>query len=196
ARSTRRRQSQMRVSAELVSVPAGDIWWSQTTQVPLDAVIDLHDELARRVIASLPLTAQDRNYRPRAAGHAKAFDLYLHGMRLRGETASWQQAHSFFEECLALDPAFAPAWAERGRIERVFREDADPAQLSQAESSFLRALEIDPENGAAQYYYAQLEIDLGRLEAAFARLLERVRHRRAEPHIYAALVHVCRYGGL
>ena len=33
-----RTQDQMRVSAELVSVPAGDIWWSQTTQVPLDAV--------------------------------------------------------------------------------------------------------------------------------------------------------------
>jgi tetratricopeptide (TPR) repeat protein len=52
------------------------------------------------------------------------------------------------------------------------------------------------ENGAAQLYYAQLEIDLGRLDAALARLLERVRHRRAEPHIYAALVHACRYGGL
>ena len=69
-------------------------------------------------------------------------------------------------------------------------------QLARAESSFLRALELDPENGAAQYYYAQLEIDLGRLDAALARLLERVRHRRAEPHIYAALVHACRYGGL
>jgi serine/threonine-protein kinase len=191
-----RTQDQMRVSAELVSVPAGDIWWSQTTQVPLDAVIDLHDELARRVIASLPLTAQDRNYRPRAAGNAKAFDLYLHGMRLRGETASWQQAHTFFQECLELDPAFAPAWAERGRLERLFGKYEDPAQLARAESSFLRALELDPENGAAQYYYAQLEIDLGRLDAALARLLERVRHRRAEPHIYAALVHACRYGGL
>ena len=191
-----RSQDQMRVSAELVSVPAGDIWWSQTTHVPLDAVIDLHDELARRVIASLPLTAQDHNYRPRAAGNAKAFDLYLHGMRLRGETASWRQAHGFFEQCLALDPSFAPAWAERGRLERLFGKYEDRTQLAHAESSFLRALELDPDNGAAQYYYAQLEIDLGRLDAALARLLERVRHRRAEPHIYAALVHVCRYGGL
>jgi serine/threonine-protein kinase len=191
-----RAQDQVRVSAELVSVPAGDIWWSQTTHVPLDAVIDLHDELARRVIASLPLTAQDHNYRPRAAGNAKAFDLYLHGMRLRGETASWPQAYEFFEQSLALDPTFAPAWAERGRLERLFWKYADPAKLGAAESSFLRALELDPENGAAQYYYAQLEIDLGRLEAALARLLERVRHRRAEPHIYAALVHACRYGGL
>ena len=191
-----RSQDQVRVSAELVSVPAGDVWWSQTTHVPLDAVIDLHDELARRVIASLPLTTQDRNYRPRAAGNAKAFDLYLHGMRLRGETASWRPAHVFFEQCLALDPAFAPAWAERGRLERLFGKYEDPAQLTRAESSFLRALELDPENGAAQLYYAQLEIDLGRLDAALARLLERVRHRRAEPHIYAALVHACRYGGL
>jgi non-specific serine/threonine protein kinase len=191
-----RTQDQMRVSAELVSVPAGDIWWSQTTHVPLDAVIDLHDELARRVIASLPLTAQDRNFRPRAAGNAKAFDLYLHGMRSRGETANWTQAHAFFEQCLDLDAAFAPAWAERGRLERLSGKYQDPAKLAQAESSFLRALELDPENGAAQYYYAQLEIDLGRLDAALARLLERVRHRRAEPHIYAALVHACRYGGL
>ena len=191
-----RTQDQVRVSAELVSVPAGDIWWSQTTQVPLDAVIDLHDELARRVIASLPLTAHDRNYRPRAAGNAKAFDLYLHGMRLRGESATWRQAHVFFEQCLELDPAFAPAWAERGRLERLFGKYDDPAQLARAESSFLRALELDPENGAAQLYYAQLEIDVGRLDAALARLLERVRHRRAEPHIYAALVHACRYGGL
>jgi serine/threonine protein kinase/tetratricopeptide (TPR) repeat protein len=191
-----RTQDQVRVSAELVSVPAGDIWWSQTTQVPLDAVIDLHDELARRVIASLPLTTQDRNYRPRAAGNAKAFDLYLHGMRLRSESATWRPAHVFFEQSLELDPAFAPAWAERGRLERLFGKYEDPAQLARAESSFLRALELDPENGAAQLYYAQLEIDLGRLDAALARLLERVRHRRAEPHIYAALVHACRYGGL
>jgi tetratricopeptide (TPR) repeat protein len=185
----------VRVSAELISVPAGDIWWSQTTHVPLDAVIDLHDELARRVIASLPLTAQDRNYRPRTASNAKAFDLYLHGMRLRAEAASWRQAHVFFEQCLELDPGFAPAWAERGRLERLRGKYEDPGQLTRAESSFLRALQLDPENGAAQYYYAQLEIDLGRLEAALARLLERVRHRRAEPHIYAALVHACRYGG-
>jgi serine/threonine protein kinase/tetratricopeptide (TPR) repeat protein len=191
-----RTHDQVRVSAELVSVPAGDIWWSQTTHVPLDAVIDLHDELARRVIASLPLTTQDRNYRPRAAGNAKAFDLYLHGMRLRSESASWRPAHAAFVQCLDLDPGFAPAWAERGRLERLFGKYEDPAQLGQAEASFLRALELDSENGAAQLYYAQLEIDLGRLDAALARLLERVRHRRAEPHIYAALVHACRYGGL
>ena len=192
-----RADDRVRVSAELVSVPAGDTWWSQTSQVSLDAVLDLHDELARRVVASLPLTARDRTRAPQPrARSAKAFDLYLHGMQLRGETVSWREARAFFEQALELDPAFAPAWAERGRLDRVLGKYEDPAQLAQAESAFLRALELDPVNGAAQYYYAQLEIDLGRLDAALARLLERVRHRRAEPHVYAALVHACRYSGL
>ena len=189
-------QDRVRVTAELVSVPAGDIWWSQTTHVSLDAVLDLHDELARRVVASLPLTAEDRAFAPRAAANAKAFDLYLHGMRLRSDAATWREAHVFFQRCLDVDSTFAPAWAERGRIERVLGKYEDPTQLAHAESAFLRALQLDPDNGAAQYYYAQLEIDVGRLDAAIARLLERVRHRRAEPHIYAALVHACRYGGL
>ncbi len=187
----------VRVSVELVAVPSGDIWWSQTTHVPLDSVLDLHDEIAHRVIASLPLTGKDQARRPQGrAGNGKAFDLYLHGMRLRGETISWRRAHSFFDQCIALDPEFAPAWAERGRLDRLLGKYEDPALLPRAESAFGRALELDPENGAALYYYAQLETDLGRLDAALSRLLQRVRQRRAEPHIYAALGHACRYGGL
>ena len=191
-----RTTDRMRVSAELVSVPAGDVWWSQTTHVPVDAVLDLHDDLARRVVASLPLTARDRAKPHVRAASAKAFDLYLRGMQLRSEASGWRLAHSFFEQCLGLDPLFAPAWAERGRLERLIGKYEDPAQYAAAESTLLHALGLDPDNGAAQYYYAQLEIDVGRLRDALARLLERVRQRRAEPHVYAALVHACRYAGL
>jgi tetratricopeptide (TPR) repeat protein len=68
--------------------------------------------------------------------------------------------------------------------------------MAEAEAALQQALAIDPECAAAHHYYAQLEIDLGRLEAAFARLLRRVRERRAEPQAYAALVQACRYAGL
>jgi serine/threonine protein kinase/tetratricopeptide (TPR) repeat protein len=192
-----RASERVRVSAELVSVPAGDVWWSQTTHVPVDEVLDLHDDLARRVVESLPLTAQDRARTPtNRAASAKAFDLYLHGMQLRSDASRWRQAHAYFTGCLEVDDAFAPAWAELGRLDRLLSKYEDLAKRTSAESALLRALALDPENGAAQYYYAQLEIDVGRLDAALARLLERVRRRRAEPHVYAALVHACRYAGL
>ena len=192
-----RADDRVRVSAELVSVPAGDTWWSQTTHVPLDAVLDLHDELARRVVGvaaadgagpgtrASPPSRQREGLRSLPSWHAAS--------RRNCELARGTRVLRAGPE---LDPAFAPAWAERGRLDRVLGKYEDPAQLAHAESAFLRALELDPVNGAAQYYYAQLEIDLGRLDAALARLLERVRHRRAEPHVYAALVHACRYSGL
>jgi TolB-like protein len=187
----------LRVGAELVSVPAGDVVWSQTTQVPLESVFELHDELAQRVIGSLPLTTGDRSRAPLVRpSSAKAFDLYLRGMQLRMETSSWRQARSFFDSCLDLDPTFAPAWAERGRLDRVLSKYEDPRALADAEAALQRALELDPDSGAALHHYAQLEIDLGRVEAALGRLLDRARQRRAEPQIYAALVHACRYAGL
>jgi serine/threonine protein kinase len=192
-----RLKDRVRVSAELLSVPSGDRWWSHTRDVPTDDVLELYDDLAGRIVASLPLTRRDHDRRPPArAASGRAFDLYLRGMQLRGEAGRWREAHAYFEECLAIDPSFAPAWAERGRLERVMAKYGDTALLPRAESSFLHALALNPNDGAAQYYYAQLEIDLGRLEAALTRLLERAGQGRAEPQIYAALVHACRYAGL
>ena len=192
-----RSNDRLRVSAELVSVPAGDTFWAQTTQVASDAVFDLHDELAQRVVMSLPLLARDRERKPSiGSASAKGFDLYLRGMQLRMETSTWPRARDLFEQCLALDPAFAPAWAERGRLDRVLGKYKDLAGRARGEAALQRALELDPDNGAAHHYYAQLEIDLGRVDSALTRLLNRARQRRAEPQVYAALVHACRYAGL
>jgi tetratricopeptide (TPR) repeat protein len=188
----------LRITTELVSVPAGDVWWTQTQQVTTDQVFDLNDQLAHKVIQSLPLTTRDQTANAPAAHsvNARAYDLYLRGMQLRMEPSSWRQARAFFDQCVDLDPGFAAAWAERGRLDRILGKYEDPAQLAKAETAFLHALELDPKHGAAQHYYAQLEVDLGRVEAALSRLLKRAAERRAEPYIYAALVHALRYAGL
>lgn len=192
-----RMNDRLRLTAELVSVPAGDVWWNQTMYVAPDQVFDLNDQLARKVLESLPLTERDKT--PKVPAHSvngKAYDLYLRGMQLRMEPSSWRQARSFFDQCLGHDPGFAAAWAERGRLDRILGKYEDSTQLARAETALLRALELEPAHGAAQHYYAQLEVDLGRVEAALSRLLRRAEERRAEPYIYVALVHALRYAGL
>ena len=192
-----RLKDRLRVSIELVSAPAGDVLLTETMQVQVDDVFDLLEAVAERVLAALPLTAQDQSRKPASrSASTKAFDLYLRGMQLRMETSSWRQARAFFEQSVEIDDSFAPAWAERGRLDRVLGKYEDPGRLQRAEIALTHALELDPDNAAAHYYYAQLEIDLGRVDAALARLLRRVRERRVEPQIHAALVHACRYGGL
>ena len=134
---------------------------------------------------------------PRArAASEKAFELYLRGMQLRAEAGALRQAHAFFVQSLDADPEFAAAWAERGRIERVLGKFEDPSHWPRPRRPCEQALVLDPDNGAAQYYLAQHEIDLGRVGDSLARLLDRGWQRRAEPHVFAALVHACRYGGL
>jgi serine/threonine-protein kinase len=192
-----RSNNRLRVSAQLVSAPGGDMLWSHTLQVDMDAIFDLHDELAQRVIQSLPLTGEDvrRGLRLRPTS-ARAFDLYMRGMQLRMEPATWRRARELFEQCLDIDAGFSPAWAERGRLDRVLAKYQDPALFARAESALKRALELDPNSGPAHYYHAQLEIDTGRPDEALMRLLQRAAARRAEPQVYAGLVHACRYCGL
>lgn len=189
-------KGRIRVSAELVAAPSGDVWWSHLTDATAEGVLDLHDDLATRVLTALPLSARDRRTPRGRAGNDVAFDAYLRGMQLRTDAASLRQAHTLFVQSAEADPTFAAAWAERGRIERILGKYDAPELRPAAESSLGRALAIDSDHGAAQCYLAQLEIDLGRVEAALTRLLDRAGQRRAEPQVFAGLVHGCRYAGL
>lgn len=192
-----RQGERLRVTSELLAVPAGDVWWADALEVDRAQVFDAHDRIARRVVASLPLSPGDRSRAPaRRPTSAKAFDLYLRGMQLRLESSSWLQARAFFDQCLDLDPAFGPAWAERGRLDRILGKYGSPERFADAEAALQRALALDPDSGAAHQYFAQLDADRGRVDAALARLLDRAALQRAEPLIYAALVHACRYAGL
>ena len=188
-----RSHNRLRVSAQLMSAPAGDMLWSITLQVDMDTIFELHDELAQRVIQSLPLTSDDVRRGPRLRPtSARAFDLYMRGMQLRMEAATWRRARDLFDQCLGIDAGFAPAWAERGRLDRVLAKYHDSTLIAQAESALQRALELDPDSGPAHYYRAQLEIDTGRPDEALMRLVKRAAARHVEPQVYAGLVHACR----
>jgi hypothetical protein len=70
------------------------------------------------------------------------------------ETSSWRQARALFDRCVLLDPTFAPAWAELGRLDRVLGKYEDPALQVRAEAAL--QLELDSDNGAAHHYYAAI----------------------------------------
>lgn len=103
------------------------------------------------------------------------------------------------ERCLEEDSRYAPAWARLGRIYGVlskYKADDSHENIARAEAAFRRALDINPDSSLAQNLSVYLEADLGRAQEAMLRLLERVRTRSADPDLFAALVHVCRYCGL
>ena len=197
--------SQLRVSAQLLSAPQGTIVWSERMDVPIDDVIRIQDELAERIADSLalPLTPRDQEMLRRAApASPRAYELYLRGNSHFYDADQWPVARDLFVECVTEDPGFAPAWARLGRCYRMTAKFQSKTiedvrdHLKRAEVSFRKAFELNPDLPIAHHLYTALETDLGRAEEAVLRLVRRTRQRRADPDLYAGLVHACRYCGL
>jgi len=197
--------SQLRVSAQLLGVPEGTIIWSDRIDVAIDDLIRIQDELSGHIVDSLavPLASRDQQLLHRdVPASAKAFELYLRANSLFYSPDQWTVARDLYVECVTEDPGYAPAWARLGRCYRLtakFRSstvDEMRDSLKRADVAFGNAFEINPDLPLAHHLYTPLETDLGRPEEAMLRLVRRARQRRADPELYAGLVHACRYCGL
>jgi len=192
---------QLRVTCQLVGAPSGELRWSDTAQVHLGDLFEVQDSLSRRIVRSLPLTdgddftlvTQDLPATPRA------YELYLRANQLSYDRTQWTLAKNLYEQCVDVDPSYAPAWARLGRINRVigkFDERAPRPSYQAAEANFRRALELNPDLSIGHTLFAYLEAETGHAEAALLSLLTRLQRQPNDPDLFAALCQVSRYCGL
>jgi len=189
---------QLRAVAQLVEAPGGTVLTSHTVQAPLGDLFRLQDDIARRVVEalSLPLTGA-APHTPDTPHNAHAYELYLRANELARTYEGMVQARDLYEQCLDLDPAFAPAWAHLGRCHRVIAKFIDgSSDEARAKTALDRALALSPRLAVAHKYYAQLEADMGQSTNALVRLLEQATQHGNDPELFAGLVHACRYCGL
>jgi serine/threonine protein kinase len=192
---------EMRLSAQLVAVPAGTITRSFTYQAPARNLIELHDSIVRSIVDELAgeLSVKDQERLARDAPASQtAYAMFLRANELARDRRRLAEAVSRYRESLTLDPHFAPAWAQLGRSYRLSAKyEASPVEhLKLARDALDRALSLNPDLDAAHSVYAQLDADLGHTRAALQRLLGRAAARDAAPDIYAGLVYATRFCGL
>src|SRR5262249_26893565 len=114
--------AQVRVATQLVEVPGGRLLWSETTQVTLNDVFQLQDDLTRRIVESLslPLSAREQRMLSHdAPASARAYEYYLRANELASDPKSWAIARDLYQQALDEDPRYAPAWARLGRVLRL-----------------------------------------------------------------------------
>ena len=193
----------LRVSAQLLEAPTGTVMWSQNSQSRLGDLFKLQDDFSQRIVESLsiPLSRREEQLLKRdVPATARAYEFYLRGTQHANTHGTAELARDMYLQCLAEDPQYAPAWARLGRAYRLLASVGDrttaATSYQKAEEAFKRALDINPELSLAHNLYAYLEVDLGRAQEAMLRLLERAQEHRADPDLFAGLVHACRYCGL
>ncbi|HET7498101.1 MAG TPA: hypothetical protein VFM00_07355, partial [Candidatus Eisenbacteria bacterium] len=189
---------QLRVTVQLVEAPGGTLLTSHAVISSLGDLFLLQDSIARRVVDALALPLHGQAPTPDAPQDARAYSLYLQANAIAGDIQKLPEALKLYERCVALDPRFAPAWAQLGRAYRVVGKFLGGPEESEerADEALRRALELNPRLSVAHKYYAALEADDGRSLAALSRLLDEANRHGNDPELFAGLVHAFRYCGL
>ena len=191
---------QLRAATQLVEAPSGAVIWSQTSQLGIQDIFQLQDELVRRVVDSLalPLTGRDNWLLTHdVPASPLAYEYYLRANQLSTDWRHYLTARSLYLKCLDVDARYAPAWARLGRCHRaIAKNGGDRDDLARAEGALRRALDLNPELNLAHGFYAYLEADSARAPQAMVRLLGRAKGNANDPNLYAGLVYACRFCGL
>jgi pentatricopeptide repeat protein len=195
---------QVRVTSQLVEAPSGTVLRAHTSEGRMDDIFRLQDDLARDIVASLPIDVSSRE-RSRLGRNrpssGKAYELYLRANQAAAQRRTLPEACELYRRCLELDPQWAPAWARLGRAHRVmakYSQGGDPEEnFARAQEAFRRSLELDPDLSVAHNLYTFFEVEeLGRSREAMARLLERAKTHSNDPQLFAGLVLTLRFCGL
>ncbi|MGE0121839.1 MAG: protein kinase [Vicinamibacterales bacterium] len=191
----------LRATAQLVEAPQGTVVWSHTSQHGLQDVFALQDELVAGIVQSLSRSLGGAEPASRV-GHrdvphdGEAYELYLRANEVARDFDRIPEALGLYQQCVARDDGFAPAWAALGRCQRIIgKYHGDAGSAAAAERSFQRAQALNPDLPLLHKHYAQLECDAGRALDALRRLLGRAAVT-VDPDLFAGLVNACRYLGL
>ena len=112
--SVRKAGDQIRITTQLINASDGYHLWSETYDRKLTDVFAVQDEIARSVVAALKLKLlQPPTSRERRTVEPEAFNQYLLGKQFyhRNNIEDFRRAEQTFEKAVALDPAYAAAWA-------------------------------------------------------------------------------------
>lgn len=163
--SIRRAGDRVRITAQLVETRGQTHLWSDSYDRKASDVIGIQTDVAMAIAKSLAPALTSRGaIAPRPAPAAfPAYELTLRGRFFREQAteASTRKAIEHFERAIAIDPAYAPAYAGLGDAYRLlgapgWEAEAPGDLLKKARASADRALALDPSSADAHAVMAMI----------------------------------------
>jgi serine/threonine-protein kinase len=175
--------SRVQVSPELIEVRTARATWQQPFDAALTDVFKVQGDIAGQVASALNValgSSQQRALAERPTTNLSAYDVYLKGAaaRARGsDPATVRAAVGHFERAVALDSAFAVAWAALSEASSLlYTSGLSPQLAEQSRSAAERAIALNPRlpEGYRSLgdYYRRILSDGGRATAEYRRGLE------------------------
>lgn len=167
--SVRKSGNRIRITAQLIRSVDSSHLWSETYDRNLGDIFAIQDEIAAAVVSELKIALLGEATPQVETIDPDAYALFLQGRHVlnRYTKEAYAQAESLLNESLAIEPGFAPAWRELGRIYRAQEDFGRPVDEARklAEAAFQKALELDPDYASV---YASMSL-LARAEGDYAK---------------------------
>jgi DNA-binding winged helix-turn-helix (wHTH) protein/TolB-like protein len=177
--SVQRAGDQLRVNVRLTDSLTGQQLWSERYEKALGDLFVVQDDIVTRLVSTLPVKmseAERRRLARRYTRNLEAYDYFLRGQaalltRARDDN---ERAAEMYRKALALDPAFARAYAGLALTHAAdYRNqwtDNAPQALARALELAETAFRIDPEILEVQWVLAYVHAQNRRHEQAIGHL--------------------------
>ena len=179
--SVRRERNKVRLTLQLIDARNDRHLWSQNYDRTLEDALTLQSEVAGEVASQLSVQlVGGQPVESVAPKSAEAYDLYLKGLLARQFLGSlapverYREVEDLFSRSIALDPSFAPAYAQRATFRGAmfaFNYDVSEAQLRRIREDIAAGLRLAPDDphilAAEALYWSWVERDLPRALATF-----------------------------
>jgi TolB-like protein/Tfp pilus assembly protein PilF len=149
--SIRKSGNRIRVTAQLINVEDGFHLWSERYDRELEDIFAIQDDIAQNITNKLKLTLlKPQDQKPlivARTNNIEAYQCYLHGRQLLDQRAHVNQAVSYFQKALVLDPNYALAHSGMAYayFYQVFFGGISPTDaFPKARQSAKNAIHLDP----------------------------------------------------
>jgi TolB-like protein/Tfp pilus assembly protein PilF len=168
----------LRVTLQLVSVRTGEQIWSEQFDGKTNEILNLQDKIS---VQLLPRLTPSATLAKNPTANPEAYENYLKGRYLwnKRQASEMKKAIPYFEQAIALEPNFAPAYAGLAdAYSMLTNHEAFPTfeGYAKAKEMAQKALAIDPNfsegYSALGWILYEHEWNWAEAEKAFARAIE------------------------
>jgi TolB-like protein/Tfp pilus assembly protein PilF len=154
--SVRKAGAKVRITAQLIQVEDGFHLWSETYDRELTDVFAIQDEIANAILQQLKaqLLEEGQIAVTTARADSEAYDLYLLARQRMYERTgpTIASAAELLDRAIAIDPDYAPAYAQRGIAALLLADDVGTygdiplkQALTQGKLYLDKAMQLEPE---------------------------------------------------
>jgi len=191
---------QLEVTLEAVDVANNRIVWRESLSAPSLDMIGMREQITAKVrqgllpVLGVPPESAETGTRPT---NQEAYDLYLRSAAVPHDEKPNKEAIAMLERSVGVDAKYAPAWQALGLryyLDSEYSSGGEDA-LQKSNSSFERAMALDPSLNFAASQLITHRVERGDLAKAYREARALVRRRPESAQAHFALGYVERYAG-